>query len=241
MNGPGCRAVIWLQGCSLDCEKCWNPKTHPPAAGDEVSVSELVAWTNALWRQWAISGLTLSGGEPMEQVAELAELLEMLHRESPALSLGLFSGYSEVELEQGRYRGATALTNEERQHLWNRIRECLDFAVLGRYNRLQPTTAPLVTSRNQRLCLFSDRHSLQDFDPPAVEITIDPQGLTQITGFPVNGALSTAPSSENRKIRSSGFDSLQFIETQNSGGAFSWRLNRLSLLSRRPQVFQRPP
>src|SRR5262245_4720155 len=64
VNGPGCRAVIWLQGCSLDCEKCWNPKTHPPAAGDEVGVSELVAWTDTLWRQSAISGLTLSGGEP---------------------------------------------------------------------------------------------------------------------------------------------------------------------------------
>src|SRR5262245_44756912 len=186
VNGPGCRAVIWLQGCSLGCEKCWNPKTHPPAAGDEVSVSELAAWTDALWRQSAVSGLTLSGGEPMEQVAELAELLEALHRASPGLSLGLFSGYSDVELKQGRYRGALALNNGERQHLWNRIRECLDFAVLGRYNRLQPTTAPLVTSRNQRLRLFSDRHSLHDFDPPAIEITIDPQGLTQITGFPVN-------------------------------------------------------
>lgn len=186
VNGPGCRAVIWVQGCSLGCTECWNPKTHPQMAGEEVRVSELAAWTEALRLQSAIRGLTLSGGEPMEQAAGLAELLDMLHHHAPDLSLGLFSGYSEMELAQGRYSGATALTNEARQRLWNRIRGCLDFAVLGRYNRLQPSRTQLRTSRNQRLCLYSNRYSLQDFDPPAVEITIDEHGLTQITGFPVN-------------------------------------------------------
>ena len=27
-NGPGLRAVVYFQGCSLHCEKCWNPTTH---------------------------------------------------------------------------------------------------------------------------------------------------------------------------------------------------------------------
>ncbi len=27
-NGPGLRAVIYFQGCSLHCAGCWNPDTH---------------------------------------------------------------------------------------------------------------------------------------------------------------------------------------------------------------------
>lgn len=27
-NGPGLRAVIYFQGCSLNCAGCWNPTSH---------------------------------------------------------------------------------------------------------------------------------------------------------------------------------------------------------------------
>lgn len=27
-NGPGLRAVVYVQGCSLKCHGCWNPDTH---------------------------------------------------------------------------------------------------------------------------------------------------------------------------------------------------------------------
>src|SRR5882672_10799640 len=27
-NGPGLRAVVYFQGCSLQCAGCWNPDTH---------------------------------------------------------------------------------------------------------------------------------------------------------------------------------------------------------------------
>jgi len=27
-NGPGLRAVVFFQGCSIGCAKCWNPKSH---------------------------------------------------------------------------------------------------------------------------------------------------------------------------------------------------------------------
>jgi anaerobic ribonucleoside-triphosphate reductase activating protein len=35
VNGPGQRAVIWLQGCSIGCPQCWNPTTHLRSAGSE--------------------------------------------------------------------------------------------------------------------------------------------------------------------------------------------------------------
>jgi hypothetical protein len=48
----------------------------------------------------------------------------------------------------------------------------------------------LITSKNQRLRLYSSRYSPADFQPHRVEVTIDDHGLTQITGFPVSGAVT---------------------------------------------------
>ena len=27
VNGPGCRAVVWMQGCSRHCPDCFNPES----------------------------------------------------------------------------------------------------------------------------------------------------------------------------------------------------------------------
>ena len=78
----------------------------------------------------------------------------------------------------------------EKRELWRRICQTLDFAVLGRYNRLAPSSDPLITSTNQRLRLYSSRYSLADFKRQLVEVTIDGHGLTQITGFPVGGSVT---------------------------------------------------
>ena len=37
VNGPGLRAVIYFQGCTLGCRDCWNPDSHP-FSGDEHSI-----------------------------------------------------------------------------------------------------------------------------------------------------------------------------------------------------------
>ena len=185
VNGPGRRAVIWVQGCSLGCAGCWNVESHSSAGGQEVDVRVLVGWVRALWFANAVSGLTLSGGEPMEQAAALAAFLEAMHGSVPDLSIGLFSGYSETELLQGRFHADSSFSGTECAALWQRVRGHLDFGVLGRYNQRQPSRQPLVTSRNQKLVLFSDRYTEDDFSPQCVEITIGADGLTQVTGFPV--------------------------------------------------------
>ena len=40
-NGPGLRAVVFFQGCSVGCPKCWNPSTHQ-FLGTEVTVDAAV-------------------------------------------------------------------------------------------------------------------------------------------------------------------------------------------------------
>lgn len=189
VNGPGKRVVIWTQGCSLRCKNCWNSETHDPKGGDSIEVAHLAQWiVDTVQTNPGLTGLTISGGEPVEQAPALLNLLAMVKTSMPSLSIGLFSGYSERELDQGSYWIPNALTAVAKQKLWQSIRSRLDFAVLGRYNHRRPSHHPLTSSANQRLRLYTQRYTLHDFDPQSVEVTIDAAGLTQITGFPVLGA-----------------------------------------------------
>jgi anaerobic ribonucleoside-triphosphate reductase activating protein len=177
VNGPGKRAVIWTQGCvNMNCAGCWNPETHAPDGGTDYPLDALLGWINAAVTGMKVDGVTFSGGEPMQQPRELMLLIRNVLRQHPNLSIGMFSGYTEAELE--------------RFPEWPEIRACLDWAVLGRYNQQQACEdLPLRSSRNQQLRLFSPKHAEADFEPLAVELTIDADGFTQITGFPVKGNL----------------------------------------------------
>jgi anaerobic ribonucleoside-triphosphate reductase activating protein len=186
VNGPGLRAVVYLQGCSIGCHFCWNPKSHP-FIGDERSVEELVAWVFREHQESALEGVTFSGGEPMQQADALLALVESLHCRLPGLSFGLYSGYSEKELKSGRYWCRSGLEPGTKRDIWQRLTRYLDFAVLGRYVASRPDTLPLRTSANQKLTLFSSRYREQDFEPQEVEIHIGAQGLVQVTGFPSAG------------------------------------------------------
>lgn len=173
VNGPGARAVIWVQGCSLGCPGCWNPQTHDPLRGSRLDVSEILDWFAKASRDHRIEGLTISGGEPMEQAPAVLELLRRLKAAHPGVTVGLFSGYTEQELPES---------------LWEAIQGHLDFAVLGRYNERRYSHDPLVSSTNQVLRLYTTRYSMADFAAQSVEVHIDDTGLTQITGFPVLGS-----------------------------------------------------
>jgi hypothetical protein len=54
-------------------------------------------------RAFAVEGITFSRGEPIHQIASIVQLLFILQRSAPALSTGLFSGYTERELDDGRF------------------------------------------------------------------------------------------------------------------------------------------
>jgi anaerobic ribonucleoside-triphosphate reductase activating protein len=186
VNGPGCRAVLFVQGCRIGCRNCWNVLTHPDS-GAEFSVQELADWILRLWCDRRINGVTLSGGEPMHQVAELCELIEGVKTDAPGISIGMFSGYYERELENGCYWTRSRLSSGDRSHLWQRLQLSLDFGVLGRYVPALATLEPLRTSSNQSLRLFTPRYTQADFTAPEVEVTLGADGFVQITGFPTAG------------------------------------------------------
>src|SRR5258708_6434891 len=190
VNGPGERAVIWFQGCDLGCRGCWNPSSH---AFDPTRDRPPPGWPVEEVGEWilacpGIEGVTFSGGEPFQQAPELRQLCEHIRARKPALSIGVFTGYTLRELVQGHWhwRNRDGGGADGDAPVVTEIRQFLDFAVFGRFR--QPVSfsdKPLCGSPNQEVVFFSDRYSQQDLQPQGYEVTISENGATAIiTGFP---------------------------------------------------------
>jgi anaerobic ribonucleoside-triphosphate reductase activating protein len=166
-NGPGARFVVWFQGCTLGCAGCFNPATHAPGdtgAGTERDVEDLLA---ELAITADIDGLSLSGGEPMQQLPAAYALL------AGARALGLstlvFSGYTRAEIE-ALPGGPAALA-------------AIDVLVDGRYVSTERLATGLRGSANQSIQLLSDRYTRADVEAtPVAEIRIDRSGEVVLTG-----------------------------------------------------------
>jgi anaerobic ribonucleoside-triphosphate reductase activating protein len=187
VNGPGRRAVLWFQGCSLGCQGCWNPQTHAFDVKSARWSVEEVGCSILACRD--IDGVTFSGGEPFQQALALLELCKYLKRHQPSLSLGIFSGYTIKELAAGRWQyrcRQDKLWHQGTTALFNQIATHLDFGVFGRFARAQASTdKPLCGSRNQKVVFFTDRYSEQDLEPQSCEINLSLDGSEMtVTGFP---------------------------------------------------------
>ena len=197
-NGPGNRAVIWVQGCSLNCSGCQNQETHRFKNDSEVDVFELADWILSIPD---IEGLTVSGGEPMQQADRLFLLVSLLHERRPDFSIGMFTGYTQKELVEGRWKWHSRSTGDWLRGdtaIWLEIKKHLDFAIMGRYNKLVRTTnKPLCGSENQDVVFFTERYSQKDIPPTMVEFLIDENSdLVQVTGFPPEERPSEDPPEE---------------------------------------------
>jgi anaerobic ribonucleoside-triphosphate reductase activating protein len=186
-NGPGLRTVVFFQGCTLGCQGCFNPESHA-FHGPELDTLAVAERVLRAYREHAVEGVTFSGGEPMQQAPALLELIEILRRQVPSLSFGMFSGYSDLELVLGEYSiWGRDYSEPDRRLFWEQIREYLDFAVLGRYNEHQPSGLPLRTSRSQALRMLTTRYGVKDYGPQSVEVIVHPDGRAEVTGFPILG------------------------------------------------------
>ena len=77
VDGPGIRLVVFLAGCSLGCSFCHNPDTW--ARGNkQISVDEILAKYEEYRPFYENSGggITISGGEPLQQPEFLIELFK---------------------------------------------------------------------------------------------------------------------------------------------------------------------
>ena len=76
-DGPGLRVVLFLSGCLLRCSYCHNPDTWHLKDGTRVSAQQVIdrLGTFAPALRSLDGGLTVSGGEPMVQLAFTRRIL----------------------------------------------------------------------------------------------------------------------------------------------------------------------
>lgn len=168
--GPGRRLGVWFQGCPLGCRGCVSRDTWDPDGGCPVTVAELAA----LWRTAmadGADGLTVSGGEPLAQYAELGEFLavadEIRRAGEPARAADflIYSGHEPDEISPAQ---AAALAPA-------------DAVITGRYDVTQPTRLIWRGSANQRLdprtALGRERYlPYLDFEPERVPMQVSATG-----------------------------------------------------------------
>lgn len=94
LNGDGLRAVLWTAGCEHHCPGCHNPITWDETGGLEFDDTAKQELFSLLARDY-ISGLTLSGGDPLlcKTRAELTALAKEIKSVFPDKTIWLYTGY----------------------------------------------------------------------------------------------------------------------------------------------------
>lgn len=100
-NGPGCRVTIWLPGCTHKCPGCHNAWTTNYNQGEEFTYDDFDKLCAILEKPY-ISGLTISGGDPLDQSDEvlfdLCQLVFDIKQRFPDKDIWLYTGYYMDEL-----------------------------------------------------------------------------------------------------------------------------------------------
>jgi anaerobic ribonucleoside-triphosphate reductase activating protein len=165
--GPGKRYVIWLQGCTLGCKGCWNTEMWSHKENRLIERSELLA---DILSANDIVGVTLLGGEPLQQFDNLLWLLIELQK-SP-LDIMLYSGYSYPEIIEDK-----SLSN---------VIKLVDIIITGRYVQAQRNiNLRWRGSDNQEVHYLTDKYKSNDFiECNQVEIHIGEFSEIEMLGYP---------------------------------------------------------
>ena len=94
LNGDGLRTVLWVAGCCHGCKGCQNPVTWDIEGGlpfDGEARAELFAELEKPY----ISGVTLSGGDPLHPAnrEETGALMKEMKERFPDKTIWLYTGY----------------------------------------------------------------------------------------------------------------------------------------------------
>lgn len=170
VNGPGCRAVVWVQGCHRHCSSCFNPESQPFEINQLMSVEAIA---RQILNNPRHEGVTFSGGEPFWQAPALANLARQV--KAAGLNVMSFTGFT-LEKLQDPYAPAGA---EE-------LLEQLDILIDGAYIEELAINSPdsLVSSSNQRVHVFNaDLRDRLTWSSDRMEIHILKDGSRIVTGY----------------------------------------------------------
>lgn len=166
-EGPGYRAAIWVQGCSIHCDGCMAKETWPTVPKQLLEVDELLSKIESIPD---IEGVSILGGEPFDQAYELSKLTNGIKLRG--LSLIIFTGHI--------YEDLVAMDIPDIKTILDNTDVLIDGPYVEEERSFE---RPLVGSRNQRFLFLSDRYKLSDFPNNAIEIRISPNGVVQYNGM----------------------------------------------------------
>lgn len=93
-NGPGVRVSIFMQGCTFNCEGCFNSETHDFQGGKEFN-EETINRVLELASKDYIAGLSVLGGEPLhpKNIDGTTKLAKMFKQKYPNKNIWVWTGF----------------------------------------------------------------------------------------------------------------------------------------------------
>lgn len=170
VNGPGCRAVIWVQGCPRECPGCFNPDSWTFEINQLVTVDSLV---EQILSKPQNTGVTFSGGEPFWQAPALADLARKV--KAAGLNVMSFSGFTLKQLQsESAPPGSQELLAQ------------LDILIDGPFVETLAINSPdsPVSSRNQKVRVFNPAFADKiSWASDQIEVHILKDGNRIVTGY----------------------------------------------------------
>ena len=97
-DGPGVRFTIYFSGCRHHCPGCHNPDAQDFSAGEEFDEPMQEAVISHIARCPIISGVTLSGGDPMFLAGDVLCFVRRLREKLPGINIWLYTGFVYEEI-----------------------------------------------------------------------------------------------------------------------------------------------
>ena len=95
LNGDGIRVVLWVSGCEHHCKGCQNPVAWDPNDGVEFDGKAVLEICAELEKDY-VSGLTISGGDPLHPANRetVLDICKNVKRLFPDKTIWLYTGYT---------------------------------------------------------------------------------------------------------------------------------------------------
>ena len=162
LYGPEKRLLIFTQGCSLHCKGCVNQHLWEFEKGDDMSIEEILTQCKDL------DGITLHGGEPLDQANSVREIVDQLKKCEKTVVL--FTGYTYQEL------------NETQRWIWLNS----DIVISGRYDETKRNIyLQFRGSTNQRVFTHKGKYAnykIRDGKTVAI-LSLNEKGTLHSLGF----------------------------------------------------------
>jgi anaerobic ribonucleoside-triphosphate reductase activating protein len=160
--GPGKRIGIWVAGCKHKCKGCSNPELWEQDEKYLVTSQQVEQLIRKIAERNVVDGFTITGGDPMEQAEDIAELLETVKDISDDIIL--YTGYEVGEL-----------VSDKQKKLLDKITVLID----GRYREELNDNSFMRGSSNQQIHILKHKyeHKYRDY--------ID-NGCNEIQNFMIN-------------------------------------------------------